>query len=171
MNLIADGLLVSAALVACFYCWMLNRRLNALKRTDEGLGASIKALAGSVEQTREALKSARAEADQEQARLAKLISDARAARDEIDDIAVVRAEIAAAASETETRRDALLESIAAGLDVDERLTSALGALEKLDASNLAARDAETALGGLVAQADEADARLRGVLEARDEIVA
>ena len=55
MELIADGLLIAGALTAALYCWVLSRRLNALKRMDRGLGGAIAGLSARVEQTKASL--------------------------------------------------------------------------------------------------------------------
>ena len=142
MSLIADGLLISAAAAACFYCWSLSRRLGALKRTDEGLGASIKALAGTVEQTRETLKSARAEADAEQERLRRLIEEARAASDMIAEVSGARGALEEATRASSLRQEAFAAALGEAAEVEERMSSALRALESIDAANVSARDAQ-----------------------------
>lgn len=56
MEQIADGLLIAGALAAAFYCWMLSRRLRALKSLDSGLGKSIATLSRQVEEVRVSLE-------------------------------------------------------------------------------------------------------------------
>ena len=60
MELIADGLLLAAALTAALYCWILSRRLSALKRMDKGLGGAIAGLSARVEQTKASLADTKA---------------------------------------------------------------------------------------------------------------
>lgn len=60
MELIADGLLIAGALVAALYCWILARRLSALKSMDKGLGGAIAGLSARVEQTRASLADTKA---------------------------------------------------------------------------------------------------------------
>ena len=60
MELIADGLLIAGAFAAGFYCWMLSRRLRALKSLDSGLGKSIATLSGQVEDIKVSLEEVRA---------------------------------------------------------------------------------------------------------------
>ena len=60
MELIADGLLISAALCAAIYCHVLAGRLRRLRDMDGGVGAAIAALSTQVEEMRAALESARA---------------------------------------------------------------------------------------------------------------
>ncbi|MSU91782.1 hypothetical protein GE300_19585 [Rhodobacteraceae bacterium 2CG4] len=60
MELIADGLLIAGALTAALYCWVLARRLTALKSMDKGLGGAIAGLSARVEQTRASLADTKA---------------------------------------------------------------------------------------------------------------
>ncbi len=59
MNLIADGMLIAAALVAAIYCLVLARRLKRLRNLDKGLGAAIASLSSQVNEMRDALESAK----------------------------------------------------------------------------------------------------------------
>lgn len=59
MELIADGLLILAALVASLYCIVLSRRLRRLNQLDAGLGGAIAALSGQVDEMRGALNEAK----------------------------------------------------------------------------------------------------------------
>lgn len=60
MELIADGLLIAGALTAALYCWVLARRLTALRSMDKGLGGAIAGLSARVEQTRASLADTKA---------------------------------------------------------------------------------------------------------------
>ena len=60
MDLIADGLLIAAALSAAVYCHVLAGRLRRLRDMDGGVGAAIAALSSQVEEMRGALDAARA---------------------------------------------------------------------------------------------------------------
>ncbi len=59
MALIADGLLIAAALVAAIYCHVLSRRLRRLRDLDNGLGAAVAALSQQSEEMRRTLESAK----------------------------------------------------------------------------------------------------------------
>lgn len=63
MDLIADLLLIAAALGAAFYCFMLSRRLTALNSAEGGIGQAIAALSEQVARLENTLdgSSARAE--------------------------------------------------------------------------------------------------------------
>lgn len=60
MELIADGLMAAGALVAALYCYVLSRRLSALRSMDQGLGGAIAGLSARVEQTKASLADTKA---------------------------------------------------------------------------------------------------------------
>jgi hypothetical protein len=59
MQIIMDGLLVAAALFAGTYCWVLSRRVLALKDLDSGLGGAITQMTRALEDARRALEDAK----------------------------------------------------------------------------------------------------------------
>ncbi|MEM7508266.1 MAG: hypothetical protein AAF415_16150 [Pseudomonadota bacterium] len=59
MELIADGLLILAALCASLYCLVLSRRLRRLNRLDNGLGGAIASLSTQVDEMHRALAEAK----------------------------------------------------------------------------------------------------------------
>lgn len=79
MNLIADGLLISAACVAALYCHVLSRRLRRLGDLDAGLGGAIAALSRQAEELRVAIDSARGAAGESSRELSKRTARAEAA--------------------------------------------------------------------------------------------
>ncbi|MEM9429763.1 MAG: hypothetical protein AAGA32_09735 [Pseudomonadota bacterium] len=98
MELIADGLLIAAAATAALYCWVLSRRLNALKSLDSGLGGAIASLSRQVDETRASLSEVKT-ASREQSRDLRSLTD-RA------EVATKKLEEALAAAETrETSAD------------------------------------------------------------------
>lgn len=60
MDVITDGLLITGALFAGAYCWVLSSRVQALKSLDSGLGAAIVTLTRQIELARATLEEARA---------------------------------------------------------------------------------------------------------------
>lgn len=62
MNVITDGLLITAAIFAGLYCRVLAVRVQALKSLDSGLGAAIVTLTRHIELARATLEEARAAA-------------------------------------------------------------------------------------------------------------
>lgn len=59
MDLIADGLLLIAAVVASIYCLVLSKRLRRLNQMDGGLGKAIATMSSQVEEMSKALATSR----------------------------------------------------------------------------------------------------------------
>ena len=76
MDLIADGLLILAALVASLYCWVLSRRLRRLTQLDKGLGAAISSLSEQVEEMQTALAQSKESIEARTTLLANLTKEA-----------------------------------------------------------------------------------------------
>ena len=76
IDTISDILLIGGALGLAFYCWILSRRLKALGRSDEGLGATLKDLGERIEALRRTTDAATEEAASAGTRLAALIEEA-----------------------------------------------------------------------------------------------
>jgi hypothetical protein len=76
MDVLMDGLLMAATLFAGGYCWVLARRVNALKSLDKGLGGAIVTLTRQVELARTTLEEARAAAGDTREELGQLITHA-----------------------------------------------------------------------------------------------
>lgn len=105
MELIADGLLFAGALAAALYCWVLSRRISALKDLDSGLGGAISKLSQQVDDIRASLQEARSttdtaveelsekilRADEEAGRLERLLAALQAESERADDLAPRRA--------------------------------------------------------------------------------
>jgi hypothetical protein len=79
MQLIADGLLIAAALCAAIYCHVLAGRLRRLRDMDGGVGAAIAALSSQVEEMRAALEAARAASGESAETLARTTARAEMA--------------------------------------------------------------------------------------------
>lgn len=79
MDVIMDGLLIAATLFAGTYCWVLSRRVRALKSLDSGLGAAIVTLTRQIELARGTLDEARSGARETRQDLVQLTARADAA--------------------------------------------------------------------------------------------
>lgn len=79
MALLTDGLLLAATLFAGTYCWVLARRVEALKDLDKGLGGAIVRLTRQIELARSTLDEARATTREGRQDLAQLSHRAEAA--------------------------------------------------------------------------------------------
>lgn len=69
MALIADLLLIAAALGAAFYCFTLSRRLSALNSAEGGIGKAIGTLSEQVTRLEKTLDGSRDRAEQAEQRL------------------------------------------------------------------------------------------------------
>ena len=96
MALIADGLLLIAALSAAFYCRVLALRLRRLGDTDRGLGGVISTLNTQVEEMKSALGAVAAQSDKRTDDLSDLCLRA--------DLAARRLDLLLAALEAEETR-------------------------------------------------------------------
>lgn len=63
MQLIADLLLIAAAIGAAFYCFILSRRLSTLNSAEGGIGEAITTLSDRVAQLEQTLKASRQSAE------------------------------------------------------------------------------------------------------------
>lgn len=63
MDLIADVLLIAAAVGAAFYCFTLSRRLSALTSAEGGVGQAIAALSEQVSRLEDTLEGSRVRAE------------------------------------------------------------------------------------------------------------
>mgnify|MGYP001820773396 CR=1 FL=1 len=79
MDVLMDGLLLSATMFAGGYCFVLARRVNDLKSLDRGLGGSIVALTRQIEVARGTLEEARSGTDTARQDLSDLIARASSA--------------------------------------------------------------------------------------------
>jgi hypothetical protein len=76
MDLLMNGLLTAATLLAGGYCWVLARRVRDLKSLDSGLGASIVTLTRQIELARATLEEARGASKDSRHELGQLIARA-----------------------------------------------------------------------------------------------
>jgi len=103
MDLIADGLLLAAALVAIFYCWAVSRRLGQLQKQAADLTGKLENLDKTVREVRSAIAEGRTLAEQERDRLGHLVKNADTLRRDLQRAAVTleksvsKAELAEAA--------------------------------------------------------------------------
>jgi len=88
MDLIADGLLLAAALAAIFYCWAVNRRLANLQKHSADLTGKLANLDRTVTELRAAIAEGRSLAELEQDRLGNLVKNADNLRRDLQRAAV-----------------------------------------------------------------------------------
>lgn len=76
MDLIADLLLIAAALGAAFYCFVLSRRLSALNSAEGGIGAAIGTLSEQVARLEQTLETSRGRAEEIDSQLRETVKRA-----------------------------------------------------------------------------------------------
>jgi uncharacterized protein HemX len=78
MQFFADLLLLSGALGAAFYCFILSKRLSRLTNLDDGVGATVSLLAKRVDELSKLLAQAKDEAHKGTTTLGELTEQAEA---------------------------------------------------------------------------------------------
>ncbi len=76
IDLVADALLLSGALCACAYCFVLSRRLKKLSSFESGLGGAIAVLSTQVDDMQRVLKETEATAGEASSQLKDLVQEA-----------------------------------------------------------------------------------------------
>ena len=161
MTLIADGLLIGAALTAAIYCHVLARRLKRLGDLDRGLGGAVAALSRQAEDLRRAMEAARKASGEQTRELARRTARAEAAAGRLEILIAAMHEAESRLPRplvraAETRPEPELEDFAAPSPAGAARAAMRGeSVEDLDA----ARD------------DEADAEADGDAPRRDGLAA
>ncbi len=78
MEMIVNFMLVAASGSAAVYCFILNRKLQGLKDTEKGLGATIASMAQAVEQAQSAVALAKQSSAESIDELEPLVAETRA---------------------------------------------------------------------------------------------
>lgn len=86
MALIIDFLLLAASGTACFYCWILSKRLKALTSSKDGIQTGIVALSQSAEEMQGALAKTKDAANASVAQLEILIGEAQKKGPELQEL-------------------------------------------------------------------------------------
>lgn len=84
MDLIADILLVSGALGAGFYCFVLSRRLSKFNDLENGMGNAVAVLSAQVDDLTKAVAKAQASANNGSGKLEELTSRAEQASKQLE---------------------------------------------------------------------------------------
>jgi Domain of unknown function (DUF6468) len=77
MEMIFDFMLLAASGSAAVYCFVLNRKLQRLKDTEKGLGATIASMAAAVEQAHAAVADAKQSSAESVNELTPLVAETR----------------------------------------------------------------------------------------------
>lgn len=127
MEMIIDFMLLAASGAATFYCFILSRKLEALKSTEKGLGATIATMSHTVDQARATVAMAKESSSQSVAELTPLIEETKDVMPQLTEMIDVISELAEIAI-----RDVNDASGKAGADLDARLAKAKALQERLD---------------------------------------
>ena len=127
MEMIIDFMLLAASGAATFYCFILSRKLEALKSTEKGLGATIATMSHTVDQARATVSLAKESSAQSIAELSPLIEETKDILPQLTEMIDVISELAEIAI-----RDVNEATSRAGADLDDRLGKARALQERLD---------------------------------------
>lgn len=127
MEMIIDFMLLAASGAATFYCFILSRKLEALKSTEKGLGATIATMSHTVDQARATVTMAKESSAESIRELTPLIAETREILPQLTEMIDVISELAEIAI-----RDVNDASGAARAGLDARLAKAKALQEQLD---------------------------------------
>lgn len=127
MEMIIDFMLLAASGAATFYCFILSRKLEALKNTEKGLGATIAAMSHTVDQARATVTMAKESSAQSINDLTPLIAETREILPQLTEMIDVISELADIAI-----RDVNDASSSAREELDARLAKAKAIQARLD---------------------------------------
>ena len=127
MEMIIDFMLLAASGAATFYCFILSRKLEALKSTEKGLGATIATMSHTVDQARATVTMAKESSAQSINELTPLIAETREMLPQLTEMIDVISELAEIAI-----RDVNEASSNAGAELEKRLAKAKALQERLD---------------------------------------
>ncbi len=127
MEMIIDFMLLAASGAATFYCFILSRKLEALKNTEKGLGATIATLSHTVDQARSTVTMAKESSAESINDLTPLIAETREILPQLTEMIDVISELAEIAI-----REVNEASGQAGAELDTRLAKAKALQQRLD---------------------------------------
>lgn len=113
MNLIVDFMLLAASGAACFFCWVLNSRLQSLTSTKDGLKTGIAALSQSAEDMQSAMSETKNLTGENAERLQALLDETDKKIPELHDLLHQLSQISAqTVNETESATKNLIDLLA-----------------------------------------------------------
>lgn len=127
MEMIVNFMLLAASGAATFYCFILSRKLEALKNTEKGLGATIATMSHTVDVARSTVTLAKESSAQSIADLSPLIEETKEILPQLTEMIDVISELAEIAI-----RDVNEASAQASADLDARLEKARALQTRLD---------------------------------------
>jgi len=127
MEMIINFMLLAASGAATFYCFILSRKLEALKSTEKGLGATIATMSHTVDQARSTVALAKESSAESISELTPLIEETKDILPQLSEMIDVLSELAEIAI-----RDVNDASGKANAALDERLAKARELQDRLD---------------------------------------
>ena len=178
MELIIDFMLLAASGAAVFYCVVLSRKLESLKNTENGLGASIATMSQTVDQARATVILAKESSSQSVRELTPLIEEMRVIMPKVTEMIDVLAELgeiaqkninSAAADASENIEQSLSNARTIQSEIADRIAELNDLLNNTEAGSAA--KAEATPGDAEAKAaaeDEVDVEIDAGAETEDE---
>lgn len=93
MEIIINIILLATSGSAAVYCFVLNKKLDTLRKTENGLGASVAAMSKSIDDAREAVRDANAASSQSIKELAPLIEESKAIYPKLNELIDIISEL------------------------------------------------------------------------------
>ncbi|MEM8935800.1 MAG: hypothetical protein AAGC77_05280 [Pseudomonadota bacterium] len=130
MGLVTDFLLLAASGAACFYCWVLAKRIKTLTNAEEGFGAGVVALTQSADEMKTAITETKTSAEQTAAQLEALVKDAderaRVLKELLNQLTEMTEDVVSEAEQArQTYLDTLTPFITEANDAADRLFEAI----------------------------------------------
>ena len=174
MELIIDFMLLAASGAAVFYCVVLSRKLESLKNTENGLGASIATMSQTVDQARATVILAKESSSQSVRELTPLIEEMRVIMPKVTEMIDVLAELgeiaqkninSAAADASENIEQSLSNARTIQSEIADRIAELNDLLNNTEAGSAAKAEA---VHGEAAAEDEVDVKIDAGAEVEDE---
>ena len=130
MELIIDFMLLAASGAAVFYCVILSRKLEELKNTEKGLGATIATMSQTVDQARSTVVLAKESSSQSVKELTPLIEEMRTIMPKVTEMINVLSKLGevaqqnittAAAGASQGIEESLTDARAVQIEISERI--------------------------------------------------
>ncbi len=119
MELIIDFILLAASGAAVFYCVVLSRKLEKLKDTEKGLGATIASMSQTVDQAHSTVVLAKESSNQSVAELTPLIEEVRVIVPKVTEMIDALGKLGEVA-----RENIVTAAAGASLDIEDSLSDA-----------------------------------------------
>ena len=141
MSFVIDFLLLAASGAACFYCWILSRRLRALTSTKAGIKTGIAALSRSTEDIQSAISESKKAAELNAEQLSSLINESEKKIPELESLLNQLSQVGVqAVNDTEAAVNKLVEVLSPHINEAKESAAMLAESLNFDESDAAAPD-------------------------------